>query len=59
MTSMIGVMQFVVQLAQEMMPAEPSGAFTPWTTEVHTGDVAAHDHAFRERLQDAVAHVRP
>lgn len=51
---MLGVMQFVVQFAQEIISAEPCGAFRPWTTEVHTGDVAAHDHAFRKRLQDAV-----
>jgi hypothetical protein len=28
-TSTIGVMQFVVQLAQERMAAAPTGAFTP------------------------------
>ena len=32
MTSTIGVMQFVVQLAQEMMAGVPPGTFTPWTT---------------------------
>jgi hypothetical protein len=32
MISMIGVMQFVVQLAQEMMAGRPPGAFTPWMT---------------------------
>jgi len=28
---MTGVMQFVVQLAQEMMAVSPRGVFTPWT----------------------------
>ena len=32
MTSTIGVMQFVVQLAQEMMAGAPPGTLTPWTT---------------------------
>ena len=29
--SITGVMQFVVQLAQEMMAVAPCGVFTPWT----------------------------
>jgi hypothetical protein len=34
MTSTTGVMQFVVQLAQEMIRA-PSAWFTPWTNVRH------------------------
>ena len=29
--SITGVMQFVVQLAHEMMAVSPRGVFTPWT----------------------------
>ena len=29
--SITGVMQFVVQLAHEMMAVPPCGVFTPWT----------------------------
>src|SRR6185437_8168061 len=32
MTSTMGVIQFVVQLAQEMITGTPLGAFAPWTT---------------------------
>ena len=31
-TSITGVMQFVVQLAHEMIRGRPSGRLTPWTT---------------------------
>ena len=42
-TSMTGVMQLVVQLAQEMICGSPSGRFTPCTTVGTVSDVVGAD----------------
>src|SRR5215211_9272049 len=42
-TSITGVMQLVVQLAQEMTRGRPCGLFTPWTTVGTLSDLLGAD----------------